>query len=190
MLNSQKIAAYFLHRASLEGRGISNLKIQKLLYYAQGLYLGLTDTKLFSDKIEAWDFGPVAVDAYHCYKSCGSENIPIPARFEPEVFNEIQTEVLDVVYKTFGHLSPYQLVIITHNEPPWKAHEISENRADGKEITKNELCSYFKKFVPNENYFEEFVLFANDLIKDQVATTELPEKIVSEEDFVNWARSG
>ena len=57
-----QIANYFLSLSDPEiGDGISNLKLQKLCYYAQGFYLAQHDTPLFEDTIEAWQHGPVSV---------------------------------------------------------------------------------------------------------------------------------
>lgn len=47
---------------------ISNLKLQKLLYYAQGTFLAITNSPLFGDAIEAWMHGPVVPSVYHAYK--------------------------------------------------------------------------------------------------------------------------
>ena len=50
------------------GEYISNLKLQKLLYYAQGSFLAVTDSPLFDDPIVAWQHGPVVESVYHEYK--------------------------------------------------------------------------------------------------------------------------
>ena len=55
MLSAQDIADYLLAFVNRdEGELLSNLKLQKLLYYAQGFYLALYDKPLFEDRIEAW----------------------------------------------------------------------------------------------------------------------------------------
>jgi uncharacterized phage-associated protein len=41
------------------GDVISNLKLQKLLYYAQGFYLAIYGKALFEEDIVAWEHGPV-----------------------------------------------------------------------------------------------------------------------------------
>ncbi|OQY42717.1 MAG: hypothetical protein B6240_13665 [Desulfobacteraceae bacterium 4572_87] len=46
---------------------ISNLKLQKLVYYAQGFYLALYDEPLFNEPIEAWTHGPVIRELYRSY---------------------------------------------------------------------------------------------------------------------------
>jgi uncharacterized phage-associated protein len=50
MLNCDDVAKYFLAQASEDaGDLISNLKLQKLVYYAQGFHLALYDTPLFPE---------------------------------------------------------------------------------------------------------------------------------------------
>ncbi len=58
--------------------GVSNLKLQKLLYFIQAYFLTnkKDNTPCFDEKIEAWDFGPVVPEAYHEYKQYGSGDIP------------------------------------------------------------------------------------------------------------------
>ena len=43
---------------------ISNLKLQKVLYFIQATFLIKTGNACFNDKIEAWDFGPVIPNIY------------------------------------------------------------------------------------------------------------------------------
>lgn len=54
---------------------ISNLKLQKLLYYAQGCYLGLEGHPLFDENIIDWTHGPVAEEVYYRYRNNGYTDI-------------------------------------------------------------------------------------------------------------------
>ncbi len=78
MANVEDVAKYFIARSddSQSGELISNLKLQKLLYYAQGLHLALHDRPLFDASIVKWTHGPVVEDIYRRYKSHGSSGIP------------------------------------------------------------------------------------------------------------------
>jgi uncharacterized phage-associated protein len=68
-----EVANYFLKRQEPEvGDLMTNLKLQKLVYYAQGFYLAMMDSPLFNEPIEAWEHGPVCVPLYHEYKNFGS----------------------------------------------------------------------------------------------------------------------
>jgi uncharacterized phage-associated protein len=55
MYPAEDIAQYLIHLANLEEDDpITNLKLQKLLYYVQGFHLALFDSPLFSENIVAW----------------------------------------------------------------------------------------------------------------------------------------
>lgn len=121
MYNVGDIANWFLaYNSYMETNqgadGISNLKLQKLLYYAQSAFLALKNIPLFSNDIVAWDHGPVVEEIYHKYKNYGSQDIN---EFE-EVYIDKETEkVLTEVYNVFGEYSAWGLRNLTHQEKPW-----------------------------------------------------------------------
>ena len=55
--------------------GLTHLKIQKLLYFADGIALAVTDKPLFSEKIYAWPHGPVIKEVYDVLKANGRDEI-------------------------------------------------------------------------------------------------------------------
>ena len=72
---AQNIADHFLAVANECGSFISNLKLQKLLYYAQAWHLAIYDTRLFPERFQAWVHGPVIPEIYHRYKEFGPRPI-------------------------------------------------------------------------------------------------------------------
>jgi uncharacterized phage-associated protein len=122
MLTGRQIGDYFLAQQDEEcGDLISNLKLQKLVYYAQGFHLAMHDGEpLFSEKIEAWMHGPVAPDLYHAFKEHGSSAIPAPTEFDVASYSPEIRELLEEVYTVFGQFSGWKLRNMTHDEPPWK----------------------------------------------------------------------
>ncbi len=77
-MTAHEIAKYFVSLVDEEaGDSISNLKVQKLLYYAQGGYLAFHDEPLFPEAIKAWAHGPVVPQVYHEYKQYGAGPIPV-----------------------------------------------------------------------------------------------------------------
>jgi uncharacterized phage-associated protein len=137
------IAKYFLTLADPEaGDLISNLKLQKLVYYAQGFYLAINETPLFDEPIEAWQHGPVVADLYHEYCKFGGESIPCPDDFDPASIDPEVSDLLDETYDVFGQFSAWKLRNMTHAEPPWK-----DNFVQGKSsviIPTEEMMAYFK----------------------------------------------
>lgn len=118
---------------------ISNLKLQKLLYYAQGCSLALYGEPLFDDPIVAWQHGPVVESVYHEYKSNGANGIPFEDDFDFTRFTQRENELLDEVYDTFGQYSAWKLRNMTHNETPWRVTELND------EIDQGIICEFFKQ---------------------------------------------
>ena len=77
--NSKAVANYFLELGDWDGESISPMKIQKLVYYAHGWHLGVTDEPLIDEQIECWPYGPVVDSLFHQFKHYGSGPIRKPA---------------------------------------------------------------------------------------------------------------
>lgn len=120
MQTADNVARWFLKRnaARIDAEFISNLKLQKLLYYAQGMHMAVHKEKLFEEPIEAWSYGPVVASVYERYKNYGAEGIK---EFEPPdgFFSENETDTLQNTDKEFGQFSTWRLVEMTHSETPW-----------------------------------------------------------------------
>ncbi|MEG1470802.1 MAG: DUF4065 domain-containing protein [Anaerovoracaceae bacterium] len=98
---------------------ISNLKLQKLLYYAQGTVLAITGKDLFLEPIVAWRHGPVVEAVYHEYKSFGASGIEFEEEFDFNDFEDDVQNILENVYDCFGQYSAWKLRNMTHEETPW-----------------------------------------------------------------------
>jgi len=122
MLSVSHVANYFLTLQDEDaGDLISNLKLQKLLYYAQGLHLAINDGQpLFDEPIEAWTHGPVVSSLYHQFKIHGSGPIPRQDNLDLDVIDEETRNLLNEIYSVFGQFSAWKLRNMTHDEPPWK----------------------------------------------------------------------
>lgn len=105
---------------------ISNLKLQKLLYYAQGTYYAITGGLLFAEPIKAWRHGPVVESVYHEYKSNGANGIDFDEEFDFSRFDPETEGILEEVYNYFGQYSAWKLRNMTHEERPWKETEIND----------------------------------------------------------------
>jgi len=143
--SAKDIANYFLYKAEKateeDQELISNLKLQKLVYYAQGLYIAIYDEPLFVDKIEAWTYGPVIPNLYHYYKDNGSEGIHADASFDHLTIDEDTRIFLDDVYDVFGQFSAIQLMKYTHSDHCWIDAGI------GNEITFEAMGRDLKKYL-------------------------------------------
>lgn len=122
-----------------EADDISNLKLQKLLYYAQGAMLALTGRPIFVDNIVAWEHGPVVPVVYHEYKHHGRNGIPFDdSQRTSECYTEEEENILKDVYEEFGQYSAWKLRNMTHSETPWKSTEKNDI------ISQAVIADYFK----------------------------------------------
>ena len=137
------IANYFLFKAGKDGELISNLKLQKLVYYAQGIHLALYGKPIFNDPIKAWTYGPVVPSLYGRYKKHGMGNVPLDPSFDPKKIDQKTKDFLDEIYTAFGQFSATRLIDFTHSDQCWKdAHP-------NKIITHKAMQESLKKYLKN-----------------------------------------
>ncbi|WP_294629869.1 Panacea domain-containing protein [uncultured Bacteroides sp.] len=131
------IANKIISKTDLEhGDTISNLKLQKMLYYQQGFHLAYFGTPLFDEEIVAWQYGPVVPSVYKEYKSFESNSISTSK--EPISLSEDEEELFDNVYEEYNQFSAVALMKMTHEESPWK------NTAINSVISQEKMMSFFK----------------------------------------------
>lgn len=103
-----------------EGDLVTNLKVQKLCYYAQGSAIAVLGRVLFEEPILHWEHGPVVKSVYDAFKQHGKNAIPMPQNFAAEdIFLEEERELLAEVWDVYGQFSAWKLRNMTHAEPPW-----------------------------------------------------------------------
>jgi len=146
MAPARDVALFFACKADEEaGDNITNLKIQKLLYYAQGAHLAIHGVSLFQEKIEAWTHGPVVPDVYHELKKFGSTSIQVDGMCDAfDRLNEKEQSVVNEVYDVYGQYSAWKLRDMTHQEPPWV------DTANGKVISLDSMQNFFSTLVTQD----------------------------------------
>lgn len=126
------------------GDFISNLKLQKLLYYCQGFHLALYERPFFTEKIIKWQYGPVVPEVYSLYKDFGREAIPLDPNFKNNLLNQTEIELIEEVYQVYGQYSALKLMDMTHREQPWLAVDMSE------EISLDSMKTFFKNYLVSD----------------------------------------
>lgn len=127
------IARYVVNYSWQIKSPISNLKLQKLLYFIQGNFLRNLARPCFYENIEAWKFGPVVPEVYREFRVYGSNDIPrvenydyfqsdkyrpIKKHFDINLLEEEEQLINDVIDACANYSSSY-LVELTHNQSPW-----------------------------------------------------------------------
>lgn len=143
MANVFDVAEFFVQLANeSEDDQMTNLKLNKLLYYAQGAYLARTGRPLFHAQIEAWRYGPVIPEIYQKYRVCGKNPISSSEVFDREYFQEDELEVLLDVMREFGQYTGSKLVTLTHMpDTPW-SEAVNQNQ---KVLEIEKLKNYFQQ---------------------------------------------
>lgn len=133
------IAKYVILYCMEQGYSVTNLKLQKLLYFIQADFLVDTGSPCFNEEIEAWDFGPVVPEVYHEYKYFGNSNIVLSDRVPPFINERDENRIREMVDEGTRY-SASDLVRITHNQAPWRN---AYRRYYNNIISKEAIRDYF-----------------------------------------------
>jgi len=115
--SAEQIANYLLCESRERGEILSNLKLQKLLFYADAWCMALHDHELVQEEFQAWVHGPVLVSQYRRFKDFRWH--PIEQEIERPVLSEAISAYLNEVVDVFGSETAVALELMTHREPPW-----------------------------------------------------------------------
>jgi len=109
------VACYLIHKAIDNGHPISNLQLQKILYYLQVFFLQKKRYALFSDETEAWRFGPVVRDVYEKYSGFGASDLTDMDPYEVE-FSQEEKNIINKILEDKSRMYPWKLVADTHEK--------------------------------------------------------------------------
>lgn len=155
---ARDVSHYIIVYSNEKDYGVSNLKLQKLLYLVQAFFLINDRPPCFAEQIEAWDFGPVVPVIYREYKQYGGMDIPTIDYYVKFNKNDIwnseriyydnniiemeDKELIQAVVDEFAGFSATDLVKLTHNQDPWiDAYAKGQN----SEITTDAIKRYFSE---------------------------------------------
>lgn len=159
MYKAMTIAKYVINHSNEINSPMSNLKLQKVLYYVQAAFLVEFGKKCFGEKILAWDYGPVIREVYDEFRVYGREAIPIQKQTESLVFDRAKVqiarqketfpeqraekELINKVILAYSPIdNPFELVEKTHKEEPWKNAHKSQR---GCEISTDSMKTYYEE---------------------------------------------
>lgn len=151
------IANLMLDEAGRQRFAVTHLALQKLLYFAHGIFLIEKKRPLVSGYFECWDNGPVHPTAYQAFKAAGRDPIAFRAlrldvvtgqrsMIPPPTDREVCAHVARII-SSYGGLSASRLVQISHaKDAPWR-HVVDKGRtslAFGLRISDNVIVERFK----------------------------------------------
>lgn len=161
MGTASSVANEFISLSKEQNIPLTNMKLVKLMYIAQGLSLSILDRPIFKDdSIEAWKYGPVVPSIYHEFKHFKSDPITSKSMalenewespYEPSLTDMEDKKIVKLTWNLYKDTSSKELVTSTHRPgTPWSlTYRYGENRVIEERLIKK----YYDEFVVNlRNY--------------------------------------
>lgn len=160
--DAREVANFFLDHAARRGTKVTQITLQKVLYFAHAWFLSRQDVPLVDEQFEAWPYGPVLRSVHEQFRKWGDE--PIRSRatrlnFEsgsqervPYVFDEPTTSALERIFDFYARYEPFALVEMTHEEGgPWDRvfREGKRSARVGMIISNNSIRDHFSNYYKN-----------------------------------------
>lgn len=140
MHDAMEVAEYVLSYCENEIKHpITNLQLQKFLYYIQGTNLLLTGKPMFDNDIIAWQYGPVVPDVYYYYSNYNSKEISNVST-DGKNFTKYEKKIIKSVVNKLIGVYIWDIVKETHKQKPWIDNERIRNK-----ISTSEIKSWFEE---------------------------------------------
>lgn len=156
------IARYIINYSNRNGHPITNLKLQKLLYYVQANFLVNRDgVNCYEENILNWDYGPVVNEVYDEFRGFGKECLPDQKKyvtieydeenenikyyekpFDESIITTSDKQMIDEIIVSYFNYKAFDMVNKTHNEDPW-------NKTDRNSIIDKEIIREY--YYNNKN---------------------------------------
>ena len=131
--DARAVANRLLSLARNDDRWFTPLQVLKLAYYCQGWGLAIFNSRLFSQEIEAWRYGPVVPAIYQGAKRYVDGPITERLHAQRAAFGEQDLALIEAVYLKYRKYQGKQLITLTHKPgTPWD--QIWSNRKTDHDI--------------------------------------------------------
>lgn len=118
MYKAIDIASYVINWCNDNNIPVTNLKLQKLLYFLQGEVYHSTSERLIDDDFYAWQLGPVVPNVYYSYAMYSS--LPLPDQTINIEIPEHEKNTINNILNKYARKSTWNLVDLSHEQDPWK----------------------------------------------------------------------
>ena len=135
----EMVAKYIINKCTEDNMCISNLQLQKILFFIQRDYIKRFNEAMFDLEIEAWQFGPVIPEIY--YKYCVYGAMPIYSRYEVEL-DVKDKNIIDNIIEQKRVKNPWELVEETHKAGDVWSKVYKAGRGNRDIISKDLIGSY------------------------------------------------
>ena len=159
MYKATEIAAVFVQKGIDDKKPVTQMQVQKLVYFAHGLHLALTGEPLIYEQFQAWRFGPVVPSIYQRYKFEGASpiletSIGYTRSQYPPALEGTAKQAVNNTWDILKDLSGSQLSNWTHKSGlAWSAYY----RPDEHGSIENDII------IPNSRIREDFLPFIKEV---------------------------
>lgn len=198
--NPFAVANFIIDIAIEKDNPVTNLKLQKIMFFLQGYCLSEYETPLIDGNFSKWRYGPVEEEVYREFKYYGPAPIESKSIYfdkekiefyseKIELSNEFKEKLQGIISKILDS-ETWKLVNLTHSHNSWKdfKDEICADKA--RDYTNEEIKACF---VDNKSELgvdrtmkivkdlsRNKIIGAGDVIKISFADTENEETLVVE----------
>ena len=134
----QDVARYVIEYCISKGTPITQIQLQKIMYYIQAAFLVERNQRCYDEEILNWEYGPVVRKVFDDFRSFGSREIDkvplkvdiyidddfnttyIKTEYNSNDISETDKSLINKVVEIYREVKPFELVDKTHNELPWK----------------------------------------------------------------------
>ncbi len=166
MATIEQVADYFIDTSiKWNEEYVTNLRLQKLVYYAQAWFVQRHNKPLFEDEFRKYQFGPLSEKLYKKYAVNGDQPIiSASPSYSVNAFTAEELETLNDVMYEYGKLSTAALVKRTHRQcEPW-----SKVQSDRGVISISMMKEAFDKLPPLKHMSEDENLLSNIPVSDSI----------------------
>lgn len=160
MDNIVDVAKYLIDRykkISKEEKIIDQMKLQKLLYFAQRESFAINNKPLFDGEFEGWKYGPVSIDVRRYYK-----NMEMGINIETKEISQESKYIINNIIEEYGAMASWKLSNLSHKEKSWLNSRVGlDKNENGSRVLKLEdIKSDSEKVRPYDYvwdmYYDEF----------------------------------
>ena len=155
VIQAIEVSNYFTNKAIEDNKPFTIMEALKFTYIAQGFHLSLEDKPFFEEDVYAWKYGPVIKQVYDILKDKSNSNIIDQLqKLSISKFNDMQKNILSVVFNKYRHLNGWGLSKLTHQQgTPWYETFYNKNKNENvKIIDKKIIQTHFKKIVTQASF--------------------------------------
>ncbi|AHF77935.1 Phage-associated protein [Sodalis praecaptivus] len=196
------VANAFIDKANQEGiSDLSQMKLQKLVFFAQSWSLRLYEKPITEDFFAKWTFGPVIPSLYHATKQYGSEHISslistlefssggMPETVTPTIPDPTAELIclIDNILKVYGHMTAAALSRLTHLPGSAWSRAGEEEAVLDNQLLKECIVIEEGRFMSCAEFPYNYDLSRIEkALSDDFIT--VPEGLETLDDFTTWLR--